>query len=176
MAAIVKSARSPVLAARLKRLRFQVMEADLAVLVGRNIRAARLAHSDRPNGRELAEMLKEVDPQRAPNHQRVSDWERGVQKPDDRYMKALARVLDRPIDWFYRDHAEASSETPEPLSPSGAAAATLDTIQAALKALDVKLTCRAGPARGARCGRASATRRRAAAKTGSSTSAAALSA
>lgn len=90
------------------------MEADLKTLIARNIRAARLAHPERPNHRQLSEMLKAVDPKRAPNHQRISDWERAIQKPDDDYMQSLSKVLDRPIAWFYTDHTPPKEETPNP--------------------------------------------------------------
>lgn len=35
----------------------------------------------------------------------VSRWERGEHKPSDESLLALARVLDRPVAWFYVDHS-----------------------------------------------------------------------
>ena len=119
MSAIVKPASSPLLADRLARLRLQVMAGELAALVGRNIRAARLARPDRPNQRQLAEEIRKLDPQMAAQNTTVSEWERGIRKPDDRYMPLLSKVLERPVDWFYRDHDEGTSETPDPFAQNG---------------------------------------------------------
>lgn len=120
MSANVKPANSPLLATRLERLRLQAVASDaakaLARLVGANIRTARLEKG--LNGRQLAEALKDLDPRRAPVPQRVSDWERGVQKPDDGYLGMLSEVLGHPVAWFYTDHA-AADETPDLLDELG---------------------------------------------------------
>lgn len=111
MSAIVKPARSPVLAGRLERLRLQAMASEMAPLVGRNIQRAREAQG-LYNQREFAEAIRKLDPQRAASNTAVSEWERGIRKPGDRYMKLIAEVLDKPIDWFMRDH-DRPAETPD---------------------------------------------------------------
>jgi transcriptional regulator with XRE-family HTH domain len=98
MSATVKSASSPVLPARLENLRFRVMAGALAVLVGRNIRLAR-EQADL-NQRELAQKIE--DP--AASNTAVSEWERGVRRPSDRYLPLIADALDKPVEWFMQDH------------------------------------------------------------------------
>jgi transcriptional regulator with XRE-family HTH domain len=113
MPATVKPASSPLLADRLDRLRLQVMTGELAALIGRNIEIARLAHPKHYNQRELADAIRELDPQMATSNMTVSEWERGVRKPNERYMLLLTQVFDRPVDWFMRDHEAPAEETPD---------------------------------------------------------------
>ena len=138
MTASVKPANSPLLAERLENLRFQVVASDaaraLARVVGANVKAARLEKG--LNGRELADEIKKLDPERAPVPQRVSDWERGVQKPDDRYLRSLSQILEKPIAWFYADHqAEVEGDgAPDLIADLNGSAASeqLDRIEAEL--------------------------------------------
>lgn len=110
MPANVKPATRPLLATRLQRLRLQAMATEISLLVGQNIRTAR-REQDRYNQRELAAEIQERDPRYAPSNQRVSDWERGIQKPTDRNMRLIAEILEKPVSWFYEDHT--SDKTPE---------------------------------------------------------------
>lgn len=80
---------------RLDALRLQLMASEMAEQIGRRIRERR--EELRLNQRELAERLN--DP--VLTNQRISDWERGVNKPSERYMHALARALERDVAWFY---------------------------------------------------------------------------
>lgn len=99
------------------------MTNELAALVGRNIAAARQEQGIRTQG-ALAKKIHEVDPELEPNNTRVSIWERGAEKPSDRYMKALTAVLGKTPDWFYTDHnkPEEDAETPDLLVDLDAAA------------------------------------------------------
>lgn len=65
------------------------------------------------------------------NNQRISDWERGVHKPSERYMEKLAEILERDISWFYE--ADRPAGTPDLLGALSPADATqLDRIEAKL--------------------------------------------
>lgn len=105
---------NPLLAERLERLRLQVVASELATLVGRNIKAARLEKGIRTQ-RELGEKIREVEPEMAAGNTRVSIWERGAETPSDRYLQALSQVLDKTADWFYTDHRK-EQKTPDLLA------------------------------------------------------------
>lgn len=103
------------------------MAGELAALVGRNIRTARLEAE--LNQRELAQRIAEDDP--AASNTAVSEWERGVRKPSDRYMPLIAAALGKPMDWFFRDHGQG--ETPELLpAPPVDEPSQLDRIEATI--------------------------------------------
>lgn len=104
------------------------MATELALRVGRRIRQARKAAG--LNQRQLAEKIGEpID------GQRVSDWERGVHKPSDRYMAKIAAALGRDEAWFYREVDEAD-EAPDLLGALGRGDhGQLDRIEAMLIAL-----------------------------------------
>lgn len=106
---------NPLLAERLERLRLQIVAAELAKIVGRNIQAARLEKGIRTQ-RALADMIRKCDPEMAAGNTRVSIWERGAETPSARYLQALTRVLDKNPDWFYTDHSKEA--TPEPFTPN----------------------------------------------------------
>lgn len=111
---------NPLLAERLERLRLQAMASELAGVVGRNIAAAR-TEKGIGTQRELAALLSKEDPEMAPSNTRVSVWERGEEKPGDRYMRSLVKVLDKSTDWFYTDHQKPDkSETPDPFAAEAA--------------------------------------------------------
>lgn len=76
--------------------------------VGRNVKVARDLRD--LTQRELADLL-DVDAFQ------VSRWERGVHRPSDETLFALAQVLDRDPAWFYTDHEPVADE------PAGRAAA-----------------------------------------------------
>jgi transcriptional regulator with XRE-family HTH domain len=81
------------------------MAGDLAVTIGRRI-AARRRELDLTQGQLAGKVGSD-----AVNNQRISDWERGVNRPSDRYMQEIAQALGRPVAWFYED--EASGSTPD---------------------------------------------------------------
>jgi transcriptional regulator with XRE-family HTH domain len=91
---------------RLEALRVQLVAGEMAKQVGERIRQARL-EAGLHKQRELAdrmEVLAREDGTPLPtplDNQRVSDWERGVHKPSDRYMELLARAVGRDVGWFY---------------------------------------------------------------------------
>lgn len=70
---------------------------NLAHIVGSNLRAAREALD--LTQRELALRLGGKT-----DGQRISDWERGVNRPSDLSLVALADALQRDVAWFYTDH------------------------------------------------------------------------
>lgn len=115
MSAIAKTATprraNPLLAERLERLRLQVVASELATIVGRNIAAARIEKGINTQ-RGLSEKIREAAPEMAAGNTRVSVWERGAEKPSDRYMDVLTQVLGKPTDWFYTDH-DKPEETPD---------------------------------------------------------------
>ena len=69
---------------------------DLSKQVGARIRAARLEMGLRTQ-RELAEKFESG----AVNNQRISDWERGANRPSERYMNELAKITGKDVTWFY---------------------------------------------------------------------------
>jgi transcriptional regulator with XRE-family HTH domain len=79
------------------------MAGEIAAQIGRRIRQRRLELGW--NQRQLAERI----PESAVDNQRVSDWERGVNRPSERYLPLLSEVLNRPVSWFYEP-----DEPPQP--------------------------------------------------------------
>lgn len=72
------------------------MSSDLSKHVGTRIRQARLEMGLRTQ-RELAQRFAND----AVNNQRISDWERGVNRPSERYMHELAQITGKDVSWFY---------------------------------------------------------------------------
>lgn len=107
---------------RLNALRLQFMARQMASLVGARIKQRRLELGLKQ--RQLADL---VDPTGAIDNQRISDWERGVHTPSDRYMSALSVALERPVSWFYE---QEKGPTPD-LSDNGGQS-QLDRIEAEL--------------------------------------------
>jgi transcriptional regulator with XRE-family HTH domain len=105
------------------------MANDLAALVGRRIRARRKELHLKQ--RELATLI----PSDAVDNQRVSDWERGVNKPSDRYMEQIAEVLDRPVAWFYEDDEPATPDLMAVLPNGNGHEAQLDRMERTLDAM-----------------------------------------
>src|SRR5947209_3552405 len=94
---------------RLDRLRLQIMASDLARIVGRQIRARRLA-AGMHRQRELAEKMESP----TISNQTISDWERGVNKPSDEHLRELAAILECEVSDFYAEITDAS--TPDALA------------------------------------------------------------
>lgn len=69
----------------------------LAGILGANIRRAREGAG--LTQQELANRLGGKT-----NGQRISDWERGYNRPNDTNLLLLAEKLERPFAWFYTDH------------------------------------------------------------------------
>jgi len=90
------------------------------------------------NQRELAARL----PSDAVNNQRVSDWERGVHKPNEQYLEQLAEALDVDLAWFY-ETAESRQGSPD-LMAALSDRTQLDRVEAKLDAimahLDISLS------------------------------------
>lgn len=73
----------------------------LATTVGANIKAAREAMG--LTQRQLADLVNGVD------SMAVSRWERGMHRPTDDNLFALADVLDQDPGWFYAEHHRAAA-------------------------------------------------------------------
>lgn len=106
------------------------MAGDLAVTIGRRI-AARRTEMKLTQGALAAKVGSD-----AVNNQRISDWERGVNKPSDRYMQEIADALERPVAWFFED---GQAETPDLMaalpSNSDTSSTQLDRIERKLDRL-----------------------------------------
>ena len=81
------------------------MAGEMAERVGARIRERRLELGMKQ--RELADLLGSD----AIDNQRISDWERGVNRPSDRYMEQLAVALKRNVAWFYSE--STATATPD---------------------------------------------------------------
>lgn len=128
MAASVKPATKFVTTDRLAALRLQFMAGEMAHQIGARIRQRR-----EELGLKQAQLAARFDSD-AINNQRISDWERGVHRPSERYMEQLAVALERDVSWFYA--GEPSAETPDlmaRLSPGDGS--QLDRIEAKLDEL-----------------------------------------
>ena len=64
-------------------------------------------------GLKQKELAALIDPDGATgvDGQRISDWERGVNKPSDRYWPGLVEALGRPLAWFHA--AEVDEAMPD---------------------------------------------------------------
>ena len=69
---------------------------DLAAIVGRNIRVARLAA-----GLTQGQLAERVG---ATSLMAVSRWETGMHRPGDAFLIKLATELGREVAWFYTRH------------------------------------------------------------------------
>ena len=115
MSASVKPIRKFGTTTRLDALRVQLVVTELNARIGARINQARLEKGI-ASQRRLAELINEHVQQTTgtaggADGQRVSDWERGVNKPSDRYLHALAHVLERDVAWFYG--SETTDQTPD---------------------------------------------------------------
>jgi transcriptional regulator with XRE-family HTH domain len=91
--------------AQLEALRLQLMASEIAVRIGERLRARREELG--LNQRELADRMPA-----AVSNQHVSNWERGVYKPSERYLEKLAEALDVDVSYFYARDDEPR-ETPD---------------------------------------------------------------
>jgi transcriptional regulator with XRE-family HTH domain len=128
MAASVKVANGMATTNRLDALRLRLVAGETAKQIGARIRAQRLAKGLHTQ-RELADLI----PEPAVNNQRVSDWERGVHQPSERYLRMLATALDVDIAYFYG--ADEQPETPPLLEVLNGDGDRLDEAIAQLKQL-----------------------------------------
>jgi transcriptional regulator with XRE-family HTH domain len=67
-----------------------------------NIKAAREARE--MTQRELASLVNDVDTLA------VSRWERGVSRPTDANLHALAEALGVDVAWFFAEHPEVTAD------------------------------------------------------------------
>lgn len=74
-------------------------KADERALAG-ELLAANLRHARKLSGLSQLQLAfkAELDPQQ------ISKWERGVLKPSDRNLAALAHTLKRDLAWFFTEH------------------------------------------------------------------------
>lgn len=105
MTASVKPVRDFGTTNRLSVLRVQLMAGEMTERIGARIRERRVELGMKQ--RELADKLGSD----AIDNQRISDWERGVNRPSDRYMEKLAAALDRDVSWFFRE--DTNAKTPD---------------------------------------------------------------
>lgn len=70
-------------------------------ILGENIKAARTAAglTQLDLGRAVADSDGTL----------VWRWEKGIVRPSDANMQALADILGKPVGWFYTDHIEAAA-------------------------------------------------------------------
>lgn len=104
MSASVKVIRNFGTKSRLDALRFQIVAGEMAERIGARIKQRRLELG--LNQRELADRIG-ID---SVDNQRISDWERAVNKPSERYLNAVADALERSVSWFYETDKR---ETPD---------------------------------------------------------------
>jgi transcriptional regulator with XRE-family HTH domain len=71
---------------------------ELSVRIGR-----RLAQARNDLGLKQREVAARMGIDPPLDAQRISDWERGVNKPSERHMQALADALGKDVSWFYED-------------------------------------------------------------------------
>jgi transcriptional regulator with XRE-family HTH domain len=126
MPASVKSATNFGTTDRLAALRLQLMAGELARQIGERIRQRRTELG--LNQGDLAALIGST----AVNNQRISDWERGVNKPSERYMEELAVALERDVSWFYSGDV---SPTPDLMAALPGTENQLDRIEAKLDQL-----------------------------------------
>lgn len=73
-------------------LRLQLMATDVSKLFGQRMRFRR--EELHLKQREVADRIRAEAPERACDKQRVSDWERGLNLPDDDYKEAIVTALE----------------------------------------------------------------------------------
>jgi transcriptional regulator with XRE-family HTH domain len=115
----VKANRNFSIDERLDALRLQVVASEMARRIGRAIRRRR-KELDLTQKQVAAEMRKaaqsEEEGEPAVDGQRVSDWERGYNKPSERYLHLLVAALKvEGVGYFYEDEAPGAPETPDVL-------------------------------------------------------------
>lgn len=127
MTATVKSASKFGTTDRLAALRLQLMAGENAKRIGRRIRQRRI-EVGLLRQRDLAEKIGG-----AVDNQRVSDWERGVNTPSDRYLQKLADALEVDVAYFMLPEPEPG--TPDLMSKLSGD----DRLEARLQAIEEKL-------------------------------------
>lgn len=83
---------------RAQALRLQVMASETAKRVGARIKQARAELG--LNQRQFAALFAA---EHAVSNQHISNWERAVNEPSDRYMQELVRITGKELAWFYTD-------------------------------------------------------------------------
>lgn len=130
MTATVKGARKFGIDERLEALRLQVVASEIAARIGRRLRQRRDELGLTQKQVAKAMPSPDVEPQR------ISDWERGYNKPTERYLNELVIALKVPdISWFYETE-EQDEETPDVLGALNGNSTQLDRIERAIKNLD----------------------------------------
>lgn len=104
MTVTVKASRNLGTKNRLEVLRVQLVAGEMAKQIGERIRQARMDagfHRQRDLADKIEDIAREEGADVPIDNQRISDWERGVNKPSDRYMELLAKAVGRDVGWFY---------------------------------------------------------------------------
>lgn len=109
------------------------MANELAISLGRRIKARR-EELKMSQGQLAAKVGTD-----AVNNQRVSDWERGVHKPNDRHMADIAGALEKPVSWFYGEGDEEPAPDLLAALGNGAENTQLDRIERKLDQLILRL-------------------------------------
>ncbi len=102
------------------------MAGEVAVRIGAQMRARREELC--LNQREVADRINVP----AVSNQRISDWERGVYRPSERYLPKIAEALETDVSYFYTAPAR---ETPDLNGALSAHPSQLDRIEAKLDIL-----------------------------------------
>jgi transcriptional regulator with XRE-family HTH domain len=121
---------------RLDALRLQLMTGELALRFGQRLRQRRLELGlTQP---QLAARIAPHAPERAVDKQRVSDWERGINLPDDGYKAAIVKATEVPdVSYFYEMGDDEERETPDPFA--GTETSSSDQLTRIEETLDVIL-------------------------------------
>jgi transcriptional regulator with XRE-family HTH domain len=73
---------------------------DLSATFARNLRTAR-----RDAGLTQRELARHI----GIGEMRISDWERGIHRPNDNNFTAVCRALNQSPGWFWDNHEEATA-------------------------------------------------------------------
>lgn len=116
MASTVKVRTQVGIDERVAALRVQLMASEIALRFGQRLRQRRLEMGLKQP--QLAALIAPYVPARAVDKQRVSDWERGVNLPEDDYKEAIVAATGVPdISYFYEPSEPL--ETPDPFAGNG---------------------------------------------------------
>jgi transcriptional regulator with XRE-family HTH domain len=92
----------------IQRRRFEIMVAEHTALIGRRIAEARSAKG-------LTQQGLGAEIPGKPGGDQVSKWERGIHRPGDDTLAAIAKATDRDIAWFHSQTPD-KAETPDPFA------------------------------------------------------------
>lgn len=102
------------------------MASDMARQVG-----ARIAQARKEKKWTQRQVADAMDVKPSIDKSRISEWERGVHIPNERYMNLIAKALEHEVAWFYAE----DDETPDLVATLNGDVDQLDRIEAKLDAL-----------------------------------------